>query len=222
MLTSAIRTLAVIVVTLAAAPRWSRAAEAHPYAWRLEQQGGGCRTWVSPVAGRRYVAARAECVVPASREVIAAVLRDIPGFPAWMHDCKETKLLRVVDPGRDDYVFWFRQHVPLLTDRDMVLESQAERTAERTRVLAMSTSAATYDAGEGYVRMPSFTSEWLIEPLGPDETKVTFTIDPDPGDGLPTGITNRLITKTPRASIEGLMRVVKLSKYAASAPPAAR
>jgi len=39
---------------------------------------------------------------------------------------KKQKFLKVVDDENDVFIFWVRQHVTLLTDRDMVIKSRVK------------------------------------------------------------------------------------------------
>lgn len=203
---------AALALLAAAGAARAQADAPRAYQWRLEATEDGCRTFVSEVAGRKYVAARTECVLAVEKARIGPVLRDIAAFPGWMHDCKETKVLQVVDRDRDVYVFWFRQHIPFLTDRDVVLRSEARLSSDRDVIVATATREVGYDPGEGYVRMPAFTSEWVIEAVDAQHTRVSFMIDPDLGDGLPGGVANRKIRETPLRSIQGLARVLRAAR----------
>jgi hypothetical protein len=203
---------AAALAVLAAAGTARAQAEAPRYQWRLEATQDGCQTFVSEIAGRKYVAARTECVLAVEKARIGPVLRDIAAFPGWMHDCKETKLLQVVDRDRDVYVFWFRQHIPFLTDRDVVLRSEARLSSDRDVIVASATREVGYDSGKGYVRMPAFTSEWVIEAVDAQHTRVSFMIDPDLGDGLPGGVANGKIRETPLRSIQGLARLLRAGR----------
>ncbi len=93
------------------------------YQWKLDSNQNGCQVYTSQVPGKEYIAAKAVCVVPAKMEVVGMVIRDIINYPVWMTDCKDTKMLKVVNDQSDVFLFWFQQHVPILTDRDMVLKS---------------------------------------------------------------------------------------------------
>jgi hypothetical protein len=195
----------------------SFAQNAEKYQWKLEDTEDGCQTYTSPVEGKPYIASKATCVIPARMEVVAMVLRDIPNFSEWMYDCKETKVLKVVDEEKDIFIFWLRQHIPLLTDRDVVLKSSRTYNPETgiSVILTRSTNEMSYDSGEGYVRMPSLFNELTLEwiPGDREHTKVTFMTDPDLGSGLPKGITNNQIKKLPFKTLKGMMKMVKLQKY---------
>jgi len=136
-----------------------------------------------------------------------------------MEDCKETKMLKVVDDENDVFIFWFRQHITLFTDRDMVLKSKVKMNIEKGQHLIYGdlTNEMSYDSGKGYVRMPSFSSLFTLDWIDREHTRVTLIIDPDIGKGVPLSIANSLIKKTPYKSLKKMMKEVKKSKYIESA-----
>lgn len=204
-------------VWLSAAPASAQVAR---YAWTNEEAHDECQLSTSPVAGKPYVAARVTCLFSANIEVIGAVLRDIEHYPDWMEDCSQTKLLKVADRGREVYFFWYRQHIPLFTDRDLVLRTELTVNQEAYRVIDIELSREVpYDAGQGYVRMPSFRAQCALEKLDEERTRVTYLIDPDLGPGLPVGIANLTIAKTPLKSLRRMMKMVRLQKYLEAAKP---
>jgi hypothetical protein len=136
-----------------------------------------------------------------------------------MEDCKETKVLKVVDDENDVTIFWFRQHITLFTDRDMVLKSKVKMNVEKGQYLIYGdlTNEMSYDSGKGYVRMPSFNSLFTLDWIDREHTRVTLMVDPDIGKGVPSSIANSLIKKTPYKSLKKMMKEVKKSKYIESA-----
>jgi hypothetical protein len=189
------------------------------YNWKIESAVEGFRTYVSEVPGKEYIASKGVGVIPASMEVIGVVIRDIPNYPEWIYNCKATKILKVVDEKADTFIFWYHQHVPLLTDRDMVLRSYVINNYRKgfSVIRANSSSEFNFEGEKGLVRMPAFFSEFLLEWIDRDHTRVTFTIDPDLGEGLPVKASNSIIIKTPYESWLGLMKMVKLQHYIANA-----
>jgi hypothetical protein len=192
---------------------------ADKYQWRLVDTEDNCQIYTSAVSGKEYVAAKATCIIPAKIEVVGMVIRDIASYPEWMEDCKETKMLKVVDEANDVFIFWFRQHVTLLTDRDMVLKSSVKMNLEKGQHLIYgdSTNEINYDSGKGYVRMPSFNSLFTLDWVDREHTKVTLMIDPNLGPGVPTGIANSTIKSNPFKTLKHMRDMVKKSKYIESA-----
>jgi len=188
---------------------------ADSYQWKLVGTEDGCQIYTSVVPGKEYIASKTTCVIPARMEVIGVILRHIEKYPGWMEDCKETKILKVVNDENDVFILWFRQHITLFTDRDMVLKSRADMNLKNGKdiIYADLTNEMKYDAGKGYVRMPSFSSVWTLEWKDREHTIVTFMVDPDIGKGVPTGIANRLIKTITYKSLKRMMKEVKKSEY---------
>ncbi len=203
----------LVVLWISISSSVAPAQSARSYVWKLDDSEQGCQNFTSNVAGKDYVAAKTVCIVPARMDVVGTVLRDIASFPKWMEDCKDTRMLRVVDEKNDVFLFWLRQHITLFADRDVVLKTETELRPGRAFIKAYSSRESAYDAGEGYVRMPSFSSEFTLEWVDREHTRVTFMIDPDLGDGLPRGIANSVIRKTPLKSLQGMSRMVRDPKY---------
>ena len=147
------------------------------------------------------------------------VIRDIANYPEWMEDCKETKILKVVDDENDVFIFWVRQHVTLLTDRDMVIKSRVKMNLEKGHDLIYGdlTNEMSYDSGKGYVRMPSFNSLFTLDLIDRENTRVTYMVDPDLGKGVPPSVANSVIKNNPYKSLKKMMKEVKKSKYIESA-----
>ncbi len=185
------------------------------YQWKLVDTKEDCQIYTSAVPGKEYIAAKTTCIIPTRIEVIATVLRDIPNYPEWMHDCKATKMLKTIDDEKDVFIFWFRQHIALLADRDIILKSKTVIDMQNSTnlVYADSTNELPYDSGKGYVRMPSFHSLFTLQWVDREHTRVTFMIDPDLGSGVPPGIANSNIKSTPFKSLQSMMKMVKKSKY---------
>ena len=192
---------------------------ADKYQWKFVDTKDGCQIYTSVVAGKEYIASKTTCVIPARMEIIATLIRDIANYPEWMENCKETKILKVVDDENDVSIFWFRQHITLFTDRDMVLKSKVKMNIEKGQYLIYGdlTNEMSYDSGKGYVRMPSFNSLFTLDWIDREHTRVTLMIDPDIGKGVPSSIANSLIKKTPYKSLKKMMKEVKKSKYIESA-----
>jgi hypothetical protein len=189
---------------------------ADKYQWKLAETKDECQIYTSTVAGKDFIAAKAICVMPARIEVIGTILRDIENFPEWMEDCKETKMLKVVDDEKDVYIFWYRHNVMLpYTDRDIVIKSKiTSDLANGHHVInADLTSEIPYDSGKGYVRMPTFYSTYILDWVDREHTKVTFIIDPDVGKTIPASVANILIKTTPYKSLKKMMKMAKQSKY---------
>jgi hypothetical protein len=194
-------------------------AYADKYQWIQVDTEKDCQIYTSTVAGKEYIAAKTSCVIPARIETVGVVLRDIANYPEWMEDCKETKILKVIDDKNDVFIVWLRQHIPFKKDRDLVMKSYVKNDPQKGQDIIYSdlTTEVTYDAGKGYIRMPSFHSTITLDWIDREHTRVTLMIDPDLGDGLPKFVANPMIKTTPLKSLKRMMKVLKNPKYIESA-----
>lgn len=185
------------------------------YQWYFLGSDEECQIYVSPIIDRKYIAATTSCVIPARMEVINVILTDIANYPEWIEDCKATKILKTVDEEKDVFIVWYRQHIPVFTDRDMVFKSKIliDLKNGRNIVYAGSTNEISYDTGKGYVRMPFFHSIFTLEWIDREHTRVTFMIDPDLGEGLPMSNANVVIKDITYKSLKKMMKMAKKSKY---------
>lgn len=185
------------------------------YQWKLEKKKDDCEVYTSKVAGKEYISAKAVCVIDAPMDVIGLVIRDIQGYSDWMSDCKATKILKVVDDANDKFIFWLHQHIPLLTDRDVVIRNTTTLNYKKGYALieAFSTTEMNYPLQPKLVRMPSFSAIYRLNWISKDKTSVSFQIDPDLGKGLPVGLSNSIIENNPLKSLQKMRKMVKKSKY---------
>ena len=188
---------------------------ADKYQWKLVDTENECKIYTSTVPGKGYIAAKATCLFPARIETVGVALRDIANYPNWMEDCSETKILKEYDAANDGFIFWYRQNIPLQTDRDMVLKSKTDWDFKKGKnvIYADMTEDVPYDSGKGYIKMRSFSSVWTLQWVDREHTMVTFMIDPDLGDGLPVSIANSIIKTNPLKSLKKMMKIVKEKKY---------
>lgn len=184
------------------------------YQWNLDGMENGCQIYTSKVSGKSYIAAKASCIIPAPIGVVGEVLRDIANYPKWMDGCKKTKMLKVYDPQNDGFIFWYHQGIPFMTDRDMVLKCSVSMDigSGKCTVYTELTNEISYDAGKGFVRMPSFYSVWTLEWVDPEHTRATFLIDPDLG-GISSSLANPTIRNMPYKSLKNMMEMVKNPVY---------
>ena len=185
------------------------------YQWEYAGEKKGCQIYTSKTQGKDYIAAKASCVIPVGIEVVGEVLRDIINYPKWMEGCVETKMLKVYDDENDGFIFWYRQHIPMMTDRDMVLKSSVTIDISNAKgVIATDlTEENPYNAEKGYIRMPSFNSIWILEYIDLQNTRATFMIDPHLGSELPVSVANPMIKRMPYKSLLKMKKMVKEPKY---------
>jgi hypothetical protein len=205
------RNILSLMLFLQATGADGNAQEPRQHIFKHHDTKGDCETYISDVDGKRYVAARTTCLIAAPLDAIRIVLGNVASFPKWMADCTATRVLRLRGDDNEVRLFWYRQHVPIFKDRDMVLETEVEsaRTPGVVAIRARSTNETRYQSDDNCVRMPSFYAEWILERVDQNHTLATYLIDPDLGDGLPIGPANRIIAGIPYRTLVALAEMVE-------------
>jgi hypothetical protein len=156
--------------------------------------------------------------VDAGADVVGSVLQDITAYPQWVARCRESVVLKEINP--DTKVFYSVIDTPMpFKDRDMILSNtKVYRPAEGQIEINFDIfSQEILPPREQYCRVSRFSSKYVIEPLGPDRTRVTFVFSGDPGGNIPVTIANWVESRNyPHAIIMGLREMVLKRKRISS------
>ena len=185
--------LALALGLLVASVEVVRAAEA---SWSLAREENGIVVYTRPVVGSGIREFRGSAVVAASVDSIRALLRDADHFKDWFPNLSESRLL-----GREGNVAYQYYVLDLpwpVSDRDNVLRSETTIDSASGRISIQVTAAPDYHPEQPErVRVRRALSQWLLEPVTPGQTRVTFTMHLDPGGGVPQWLINAQVVETP-------------------------
>lgn len=189
--------------------------EPSKYQWKLDSSSDSCKSYSSDVAGKPFIAAKIVCEMPIRMEVIGMILRDIESYPRWMSGCKATRTVKVEDAANDTFVFWWHHHIPVLQDRDIVLRVTTSINLSKGFELVdvRSVEDIQYSPDPSLARMPSALTPFKLEWIDREHTRVSWMIDLNVGDGVPSAIANSIIKNIPSKSMAGLARMAKEKKY---------
>ncbi len=141
--------------------------------------------------------------VDASVDAILALLRDSDRFKTWFPNTADSKLL--AREGNSAYQYSVMATPWPMQDRDNVLHSVMTRDPD-TGVVDIEVDAAPeyYPVQPGRIRVKKAHGRWILEPLGRNATRVTFTMHLEPGGGIPQWLINARILATPIEALTNL------------------
>ncbi len=187
------------------------------YNWKLESKKNGCVIYTSRVKGQPFKAAKCVSVINAPIEVIGVVLRDFPSYPQWMEDCKATKILKVIKETdiNDALIVYVHQGVPVISDRDVVLESNASYNYNRGyfKIEFRSTNQVKYGPINGNVRMKRMVGMWRLDYINRNKTRCTYVVNAHLGGMVPGWIANPALKKLPYKTMVNLKKMAQKEKY---------
>ncbi len=157
--------------------------------------------------------------VNAGMAVVRSVLQDISAYPQWMARCKESVILKNVDP--DTRIFYGVVDTPLpFKDRDMILSNRTIHHPDKGRaeIIFDLSDQGIVPPRKKYFRVTELSGKYILEKIDCNKTRVTFIYQGDPGGKIPVAIANWLESRYyPHRILMGLREMVKKDKYLSSA-----
>ena len=202
-----IRTSIATLLLAAIAGHGEGTAEAGEVAWRLARERDGIVVHTRPVEGSGIREFRGSALIAAPPDAVHARLRDADRFVDWFPNTSESRLLS--RRGEIAYQYSVLDAPWPVSDRDNVLrsESSIEPATGRVRILVVA-APDDYPEQPGRVRVRRARGEWLLEPVGPGQTRVTFTMHLEPGGGVPAWLIDARIVETPFEALANLRRAL--------------
>lgn len=183
------------------------AARAAEVSWRLDREQDGIVVYTRPVEGSGIREFKGSALVAASVDSIRALLRDADRFKDWFPNTIESRLL-----DRDGNVAYQYSVLDLpwpVSDRDNIFRSQTETDPATGRISIQVSAAPDYRPEQPErVRVRHALGQWLLEPVAPRKTQVTFTMHLEPGGGVPQWLINTQVVETPFDALTNLRTAV--------------
>lgn len=181
--------------------------EATEASWSLDRERDGIAVYTRPVAGSGIREFKGSALVAAPVESIRALLRDADHFKDWFPNTSESRLL-----SREDKVAYQYSVLDLpwpISDRDNVFRSETEVDPATGRISIQVRAAPDHHPEQpDRVRVRHALGEWLLEPVSPRETRVTFRMHLEPGGGVPEWLIDTQVVETPFEALTNLRAAV--------------
>ncbi|MGF1531803.1 MAG: START domain-containing protein [Puniceicoccaceae bacterium] len=198
--------LATLFFLFAVIP-WLTAVGGPSLNWNLHSNRDGILIEVAPTPGSSIRTFRATTILQVGHRALAEFLIDPNHYSTWMPDTSEVRILET-DPERS--VAYFVSNTPWpAKDRDGVYEStlQTLDDAEASILINIRALPDRLPPVKGKVRIPSAEGFWLLRPISPSSTKVTYQFHCEPGASLPSWIVNQQTTTIPKETFINLRKL---------------
>jgi ribosome-associated toxin RatA of RatAB toxin-antitoxin module len=172
----------VIAELCAAAP--GAEPEVTPSEWKLISNKDG----VALYRRQRTASYESKAIgeIAASTDLVHAVLNDVESYASFMPYTAECRVLKRED---NSVVTYQRISAPLTSDRDYTVRVRSSAKAVeggRSYFSQWETENALGPPEKsGVVRVKLCEGSWLLEPIGPNTTRATYTIYTDSGGMIP-------------------------------------
>jgi ribosome-associated toxin RatA of RatAB toxin-antitoxin module len=191
--------------------------EATPGEWTLVSTSDNVALYRRPRPGPGHYETKAIGEIPASTRVVLSVIDDAESYPKFMPYTAECRVLK----KDGDSVFTYQRiSAPLVSDRDYTLRvrTTSKKVEQGTTYLSRWETANAHGPPEkgGVVRVKLCEGAWLLEPLGPNATRATYSVYTDSGGVIPAFIKNTGSQIGVRKIFAALRKQAHDPKYSAS------
>jgi ribosome-associated toxin RatA of RatAB toxin-antitoxin module len=158
--------------------------EASPGEWKFISDKDG----VTIHRRQRTVSYESKAVgeIAASTGLVHAVIDDVESYSTFMPYTVECRVLKRTG---DSVVAYERISAPMTSDRDFTVHvrNSSKKVEGGTQYSSHWTADNSLGPSErhGVVRVNLCEGSWLLEPIGPDRTRATYTIYTDSGGWIP-------------------------------------
>lgn len=175
--------------------------------WRLVKDKAGIQVFLSAVPGSKYQAYRGVTTLKADMPTLLALQEDVGGSCAWIHACREQRLLR--QKGGQSWIYTrFATPWPV-TPRDAVLQVTTRRGADGRVTRILHGVAGYLPKQAGFVRVSRVEGYWSLIPKGAGEVEVIYQVHSEPGGSVPSWLANSFVVDAPYNTLLSLRRLVE-------------
>lgn len=169
--------------------------------------------WTRSVPGAALKAFRGATHVTVPMESAVAFVYDISTMTRWIFRCQEARLLAEESDGSRVIHLKIKGIWPM-DDRDAVIRVTPTLDTATGELRLTGIAAPDYlPKQEGYIRIPSIESSWLMKPAANGLLRVELTGHVDPAGNVPLWLANSVVTLVPRYTLKHMRELVSEPKW---------
>jgi ribosome-associated toxin RatA of RatAB toxin-antitoxin module len=189
--------------------------EATPGEWKLVSTSDNVALYRRSRPGSAHYESKALGEIAASTAIVHAVIDDAESYTRFMPYTVECRVLK---REGDSVLAYQRISAPLVSDRDFTLRVRTTSKMVESGMSYLSRWETENALGpaekQGVVRVKLCEGSWLLEPLGPNTTRATYSVYTDSGGLIPAFVKNTGSQVAIRKIFTAIRNQVKDPKYA--------
>lgn len=175
--------------------------------WRLVKEQEGIRVYLKDVPGSKYSAYRGEVNIKTDLATLQALQDDAPGSCAWIHECREQKLLK--REGDEGWTYTRFDTPWPVQPRDAVLHVKVHTEADGSAVREIEAVPDYLPAEDGFVRVSKTEGFWRMTPDGKGAVAVVYQLHAEPGGQVPGWLANKFVVEAPYNTLYQLRKAAE-------------
>lgn len=189
--------------------------------WKMVKNTDDIEVYVRPYNNSNINECKGIVTIPASIDIIYAIISYAPLHKKLMHTCYDSFLVKPWNQGCQVHYFVFKAPWPL-QDRDLIYETCAKLNRETGNIVV--TSRVVEDASVPFknriVRVMDSNNTWTLEKLGSEKTRVTYRNYFNPGVAkiIPQTFVNIICKDVPFYTLINMRNLAREPIYKELAP----
>ena len=184
--------------------------------WKLAKQTGGVAIYSRPHPGSSLKEFKAVGEIDVPTRTVHNVIDDVESYSSFMPYTAEC---RVLERNQDSILTYQRVSPKIVSDRDYTLRVEQKSWPVENGLAYLNEWQPANEHGPaekpGVYRVKLCNGSWLLEPVGPNKTRATYSVFTDSGIVVPPMMAN-MISETGIAKLFAAVRnQVKDPKYQA-------
>jgi hypothetical protein len=159
--------------------------------WKLIKQTNGVAIYSRPHPGSRLKEFKAIGEIDAPSQVVHKVIDDVEDYPNFMPYTAEA---RVIERKYNSILTYQRLSPKIVSDRDYTLRIQQKSWRAENGLAYLSEWKPANESGPaekpGVFRVKLVNGSWLLEPIGTNKTRTTYSVFTDSGIAAPPFLAN--------------------------------
>jgi START domain len=182
-------------------------------AWTLKKDKNGIKVFARKTKGIKFNELKVESVFDGKISQLAAVILDVNKQKDWVYKTIKSELVKEINAA--DVFYYTEIEVPWPFDnRDLVVHMTIQQNPQNKVTTIVAKNVDDYlPARKNKVRVKYSNALWIVTPISGSQFKVEYTIQIDPGDGVPAWLLNLFSTSGPFESFKNLKEKMLLSQY---------
>jgi hypothetical protein len=180
--------------------------------WVLSKTRDGVEIFTQKTENSAFKSFRGRMTLQGTIESFVAVLQDIEAMPEWGYNIKHARLLGRT--GDTIQIYYAEASVPFpFSNRDGIYLNTF-RWDSKTRQLKVDIDLLPeyLEAKDKLVRVKG-NGDWQVKMLGDGNLELTFSMEIDPGGGIPAWLVNTFIEDTPYVTMISIREMMKKARY---------
>lgn len=177
--------------------------------WEIRKDKDGIKVYIKVNPRSPFDLLKAECEVAVNADELLQLIFDVNKHKLWVYNTEQSVLIK--RNSAFDILYYGETYAPWpVSNRDLIIHLIAVKDS-LTGIYTINGRSEPHLKPEvaGKIRVPRSEAIWTLVPLSNNKTRVSYTLDIDPGGSIPAWLVNYASVEGPYLSFKALMSILQ-------------